>query len=140
HLIELSHGPQQSDSGIGMGAEANQNFFWRPVHAPGQCGESRNRQIAGQIEGPEVAMLLLAQTLRELDKIRFVETIQVDAGPANAVVPPERDSVTLDELKKALEDRLLERVPGRVAVGASTAVAPFHRVAVITKSGGEIAN
>src|SRR5262249_58395576 len=75
-------------------------------------------------------------------EVRLAETGQVHARPANAVVPPQGDAVALRQLQEALEDRLLQRVAGRTAVGAGVAVGPLFRlrVGVVAERRGQVAH
>ena len=92
--------------------------------------EARNPEIAGDVQHPQAAPGLGELDLQIAD-IRIVEAVEVHRGPLQAIVPPDRIRISFHQLEETLDDRLLERVAGRAAVGVR--VEPIGRVAPVEK-------
>jgi hypothetical protein len=80
-----------------------------------------------------------ASNLRHGGEERIVEAREIDAGSGQAIVPPQRAGIALDQLEEALLDRLFERVAGGAAVGIGTAEIVVARFAMaeVAKSRGQ---
>src|SRR6266571_3570564 len=85
--------------------------------------ESRDTQIAGDVEHPQAAPGFGELVLQVTD-IRIIELAEIDLRPLQAVVPPDRVAVPFDELEEPLHNRLLERVAGGAAVGVRVVLIP----------------
>ena len=53
----------------------------------------------------------------QIANVGIVELAEVHFRPLQPIVPPDRVGIALDQLEESLDDRLLERVAGRAAVG-----------------------
>src|SRR5580698_9651547 len=53
----------------------------------------------------------------EIANVGVVELAEIDLGPLRSIVPPDRVSISLDQLEEPLDDGFLDRVAGRTAVG-----------------------
>ena len=61
----------------------------------------------------------------QIANVAVVKTVEVDLGALQAIVPPDRACIPLDEFKEPLDDRFLNRIARRttVRVGADRVVA-----------------
>src|SRR5260370_41527357 len=92
--------------------------------------ETRDPEIAGDIEHPQAAPGFGELVLQDTD-IRIIELAEIDLPPLQAVVPPDRVGLPIDELEESLHDHLPERVAGGAAVGVRVVLIAPHRLAKI---------
>ena len=91
---------------LGLGLVAMDLVRWQPLRAwwGGELAR-RGEQVGSQIQHPQVAMMFL-EVATELDQIGLIEAVEIDGWSAEAVIPPECDAVTFDQLQETLDDSL----------------------------------
>src|SRR5581483_4300248 len=132
-LGQFSGGADDGAPGIRMGSEAHSHA---PAVQPGrQARDDRDAKISRQVQRPEISVLV-GQMLTDFLQPGVIDAVEVDARQRRAVVPPQRHVITLHELEQAVEDRLLERVAGRVPVRLTdAAIGSGYMRAVVAESG-----
>ena len=87
-----------------------------PIFVPVQDGHDHgNINVAGHIQHPQAASRR-GELGSQIPNITVAKPIEIDLGALQAVVPPDRDRIPLDEFEETLEDRFLKRIAGRAAV------------------------
>ena len=109
---------------VGMGAGGVKDVLGVSVGAPRHRDEDGNAQVAGDVQDPQFPVAR-AVMVRRARQPRVVETVEIDLGQGDPVIPPAGEGVALDQFEKALEDRLLQRVAGRAAVRVRRAIDGF---------------
>ena len=77
---------------------------------------ARNAEVVRNVEHPHL-VAGVGELRRQLADIGVVKAGKIDLRALHPVVPPQRMEIALDELEKALVDRLFERVSSGAAVG-----------------------
>src|ERR1700679_3917461 len=99
-----------------MSAEAENNLLLGPAHAARNGSEYRDPQVGGKVDHP-VLTPMPAEEIAQPRKVWLPKTVEVDAGPAHAVVPPKRHAVALDQFQKTLKDGFFDGITGGIRGG-----------------------
>ena len=102
--------------GIEMRAGTELDVFLRVLHPVRYRHKARNPEIAGDVEHPKPASGFGKLGLQIAD-VGIVELVEVHFRPLQAIVPPDCVGIPFHQLEETLNDRFLERVAGRAAVG-----------------------
>jgi hypothetical protein len=70
--------------------------------------ESRNAQVRGDVEHPEISRLRIVER-PHLRNIAIVIGVEIDRPVAQPVVPPDGDGIALDQLQQALQHGIFQR-------------------------------
>ena len=116
-LRYLGNRAQRRDARIEVRPEAHQDVLRHAGATRGDRAVGRDAEIAGQIEEGDRAVEPLVDGADALE-VLVAELLDRHGRALDAVVPPQRHAVALDDLEQALEDRLLARVAGGGAVRA----------------------
>ena len=122
-MIQLGQRAQQGDSRIEMRAGAELDIFLPVLHPVRDRHKGRNPEIAGDVEHPKPASGFGKLGLQIAD-VGIVELAEVHFRPLQSIVPPDRVGIPFHQLEESLDDRFLERVAGRAAVGIRMECSP----------------
>ena len=115
-MVELRQRTQQGDARIEMRAGSEFDIFPPVLHPVRYRHEGRNPEIAGDVEHPKPASGFGKLALQIAD-VGIVELAEVQLRPLQSIVPPDRVCIPFHQLEESLDDRFLERIAGRAAVG-----------------------
>src|SRR5262249_30600700 len=128
-LVKLVDRTLDGDARIEVGAEGDEDILRLLVDAPRHGSTDRNPQIGGEIQRPDWAIDTLIVVANRIH-VRIVEAVEIYRWSRGAIVPPERDAVSLHKLKKALEDRFFDGVASRVPIRVGICVDLARRMGV----------
>src|SRR5262249_39063127 len=92
--------------------------------------ERRRLQIGSDIEDRERASPR-PEAIGDSRKARSMETPQIDGGAVQAVMPPERDGVSLDQFQESLQEGFFEHIAGGASIAARVTVLAGFGVAIL---------
>ena len=115
-LTELGHRAQRGDARIEVRAGTEIDEFLLVFHPVRDGHEGRNPEIAGDVEQPKAASGF-GELGFQITDIGIVELVEVHFRPLRSIVPPDCICIPFHQLEEPLDDRFLERVAGRAAVG-----------------------
>jgi len=118
-LIELGHCAQRCDTQVEIRTAGKFDVFPRFFHPVRDCDDDRNAKIARHIQYPQMASRR-SQLGSQIQNAAVAKTIEIDLSSLQAIVPPDRTRIPLDEFEETLEDRFLERIASRTAVRVGT--------------------
>ena len=114
-LIELSHRAQCRNPRIEMCAGCDLDALL-PLFLPmGDGDNGRNAEIARDIKRPDAAAAR-SKFGSQVADVTVADLIEIDFRNPQAVVPPDRIGVPLDEFEKALKNRFLNCIAGGASV------------------------
>ncbi len=114
-LIQFCQRSQHGDARIEMRAGAEFNIFV-PVLLPMRYRDkARNAKIAGYVKHPET-LAAFGQLNLQIPDVGIVEPVKIDCRPFQAVIPPDRVGIPLNQFEEALNDRFLARIACGAAV------------------------
>ena len=119
HLVHLRDGAVHGDARVEMRPQP-QHHRLAVIESVRHGDRSGNAEVVGDVEHVEAALEPGAIGARSAEE-GIVEGVEIEGGPANPVVPPQRTGIALDELEEALQDRLLDRAARSAAVGIGDA-------------------
>src|ERR1700683_2727143 len=99
-----------------MRPRAKFDIFLTVLHPVGDRHKGWNAEIGGDVEHPKPASSV-RKLISQIADIGIIELAEVDLRPLQAIVPPDRVSIPLYQLKETLDDCLLQRIAGGAAVG-----------------------
>ena len=115
-FISVSARPSATRS-VKVCAEAEDRLLAATVHPAGERGDRPVRRGRCCKSSAHTSRSMRRDRQRTARRAGAMRSSQGPRGIAQAVVPPHSDGVALDQLEEALQDRLLERIAGGVAVG-----------------------
>ena len=134
--IELCDRSQRCNARVEVCAAAEFDAF-HFAFLPVRDGDGdRNAKIARHVEHQQAASLRCELRPQILDVV-VAKFVEVDLGAVQAVVPPDRAGIPLDEFQEALDDRFLKLVARSTAVRVGTDLAAGSFVKKIQEAGRE---
>src|SRR5579871_3315571 len=115
-LVQFGQCAQQRDAAVKVRAGTKYDVFVPVLHPMRYGYEGRNRKIAGDVEHPKPASGC-SKLGSQIADIGVVGLVEIHCSALQAVVPPDRICVSLDEFEEPLYDCFPERVAGCAAVG-----------------------
>ena len=118
-LVHLRQRPRQSDSGIEMRAKAVDDILFSLVHPPryrGKVGTPKSLVMSSA----QMLSSKLAVVMNDLRDVWVIDALEVHGAPSQTVVPPQGDSVPLDQLEKPLKHGLFDDGTGGAPIGVGS--------------------
>ena len=131
-LVQFAQGAQGRQTRVGVGARAVYDVLGFRVRPAGKRNEGRNAQIGRHVEHPHLPFAA-SVIVRGRSEEFVVKAGEIHPGDAQPVIPPDGESIALDQFIETLQDGLLQGVPRCAAVGIGDQVggaALFRRHAV----------
>ena len=98
-----------------MRAGGDLDVFPRVFRPMRDSDDDRNAEIARHIQHPEAASQR-GEMGPQIPNVTVAKLIEVDLRALQAIVPPDRVGIPLDEFEETLDDRFLKRIAGRTTV------------------------